>query len=129
MKTGPQTVEQWRAANDQRLIDCRWGCRITPEACRAYQSRRSRYILHFNGQRKPFPRVNADYLQCVDPEPCVHFMPDDETDALRDQRNLRFDGVLGERSRASMQAKERERLVSPDHMLNEAQWTRSLVTK
>ncbi len=49
MKASPLTVDQWKELNAHRLVQCRWGCSMTADACRSYQSRTGRYVLHFNG--------------------------------------------------------------------------------
>ncbi len=129
MTTGPATVEQWKKENSGRLVQCRWGCRITTEACRAYQSRSSRYVQHFNGQRNPYARVNAEYLRCLGPDPCPHVTSDEEAEVLRSDRLFHNDAAsVGRRGRAS-QARELERVTNPDVMLSEARWNRSLVKK
>jgi len=80
-------VEQWKRKNACRLIDCRWGLKITTQACRSYQTRCARYVLHFNGDRNPSPRVNADYLCCLLPDPCPHLLPDSEVETLAESRH------------------------------------------
>ena len=79
-------VEQWKRENSDRLISCRWGLKITTEACHAYQTRTARYVFHFNGDRDPSLRVNADYLRCLLPEPCPHLLPDSEAESLPEDR-------------------------------------------
>ncbi len=37
-----------------KLLECRWGCKLTEQACRSYQSRTPRYVIHFN---VPWSRV------------------------------------------------------------------------
>jgi len=75
-------------------------------------------VIHFNGSGNPYPRVNADYLRCVYPEPCAHLIPEAEAEQLRADQS---DGLSA--------ALEKARLVSPEPMLDEAEWTRSLVAK
>jgi len=118
-------LERWMKLNANRFIDCRWGCKITVDACHAYQSRTSRYILHFNGERTPSPRVNAEYLKCFFPEPCPNFLSDEEAGAAREKRDL----VNRPFQRPVKQnlGRELNRLISPDEMLREAHWHRSLV--
>ncbi len=36
MKHSALTVDQWKELNAHRLVECRWGCSITVEACRSY---------------------------------------------------------------------------------------------
>lgn len=120
------TAEHWTKLNTGRLVDCRWGCKITIDSCHAYQSRSARYVLHFNGDRKPSPRVNAEYLNCFFPEPCPHFLSDEEAQAARELRDL----VQRSLPKPIKQnhSRELDRMISPDEMLREAQWHRSLVT-
>ncbi len=127
MKTSVLAAAQWKELNAHRLIECRWGCSITVEACRSYQSRTGRYVLHFNGQREPYPRVNADYLNCFMPEPCPHLLPDEEINRLAETCGQHNHRTTLERRARSRQARETDRLVNPDQMLREAQWNRSLV--
>ena len=122
-------ADQWKELNAHRLIECPWGCSMTLEACRSYQSRTSRYVLHFNGQREPYPRVNADYLNCFMPEPCPHLLPDEEIHRLAETCPQHNHRTSLERRARSRQARETERLVNPDQMLREAQWNRSLVLR
>jgi len=125
--TDPETaVEHWTKLNADSFIDCRWGCKITVDACRAYQSRTSRHILHFNGERTPSPRVNAEYLKCFLPEPCPNFLSDEEARAAREKRDL-LNRPLQRPVRQNL-GRELNRLISPDEMLREPQWRRSLVT-
>jgi hypothetical protein len=127
MGSGPVTVEEWKQRNAAELIDCRWGCRLTRGACRSYQSRRDRYIIHFNGQQRPYPRVNADYLRCVYPEPCPFLISDDEVEELRAERSLELDDRSLRRRNRENHARDLDRLSNPEQMLGEAQWARSLV--
>jgi hypothetical protein len=125
--TDPITsTEHWTKLNAGRLVDCRWGCKITIDSCHAYQSRSPRYILHFNGDRNPSQRINAEYLNCFFPEPCPNFLSDEEAQAVRELRDP------GQRSLQKQikqnHSRELNRLVNPDEMLREAQWRRSLVT-
>jgi len=98
MIAGPFTVEEWMELNSHRLIDCRWGCRITPEACRSYQLRGSRYVIHFNGHAETYPRINADYLRCVSPEPCPYLMSDEDAAALQSEMPANDDLEAGDPS-------------------------------
>jgi hypothetical protein len=123
------TVDQWKELNAHRLIECRWGCSITTEACRSYQSRTSRYVLHFNGQRNPYPRVNADYLNCFLPEPCPHLIADNEVRTLGDTSEPGNSRLGSERRARSRQAREADRFTNPERMLAEGQWNRSLVRR
>jgi hypothetical protein len=129
MSEKPATVEEWKGLNASRLVQCRWGCLLTQDACRAYQSRRSRFVIHFNGSGNPYPRVNADYLRCVYPDPCIHLIPEGEAEALAEERCAKALQRRAERSDFLAAAREKARLVSPEPMLDEAQWTRSLVTR
>jgi len=129
MSEKPATVEEWKRLNASRLVRCRWGCLLTRDACRAYQSRRSRFVIHFNGSGNPYPRVNADYLRCVYPEPCIHLIPESEAEALAEERCAKAQQRRADQSDLLGAAREKARLVSPEPMLGEAEWTRSLVTK
>jgi hypothetical protein len=120
------TVEHWTSHNSGDLLDCRWGCKITHDSCRAYQSRNARYVLHFNGDRKPQVRVNAEYLRCFFPERCPNFLTDEEAQSARELRDTI--GKSLQRQLSRHQGRELNRLISPDEMLREAQWRRSLVT-
>jgi hypothetical protein len=123
------TVELWKELNSHRFVECRWGCSLTPEACRSYQSRTARYVIHFNGQREPYPRVNADYVKCCLPEPCPHLMPDDEVRSLRSLGDTARIRQLFERRALSREARQLDRLANPEQMLCEEQWNRSLVVR
>ena len=129
MKSVPLTADQWKEANAHRLIDCRWGCRISPEACRSYQTRTNRYIIHFNGETAQFPRMNADYVTCFLPEPCPHLMPDDDARALTERGRYRGDASNRERRHAVQKNRLREQLADPNVMLMEQDWRRSLVSR
>jgi hypothetical protein len=128
MKSTEEAVAQWRQTNAHLLVDCRWGCKITIDACRRYQSRTSRNILHFNGDRDPTTlRVNADYLRCFLPIPCPHAISDAEQQKLRDAQGPLYDGAHRERLARVNQERYRERLVNPEMMVGEADWHRSLI--
>ncbi len=120
MTPGPVTVAQWVERNAQRLIECRWVGGITPEACRSYQSRADRYISHFNGDRNPCIRVNADYLRCFDPGPCPHLLSDAEALKLRGPIGPPMDETLAPRRRETNRGREHDQLTNPDYMLAEA---------
>jgi hypothetical protein len=120
-------VEQWKRQNSERLISCRWGLKITTESCHAYQTRSARYVLHFNGDRNPFQRVNADYLRCMLPEPCPHLLPDSETESVPEDRPGGDDNGHAVRLMTQAKARTLDRLVNPDRMLNEPDRYRSLV--
>jgi hypothetical protein len=127
MTTPQELATQWKVQNAERLMDCRWGLKITPEACRLYQSRSARKVLHFNGDRNPYPRVNADYLQCCLPEECPHLISDAEAEALGElHRATAYQRNPG-LTRAQNQARQWDRMVSPASMLGEKEWHRSLV--
>jgi hypothetical protein len=121
-------VDQWKEANRHRLIDCRWGCRITPEACLAYQSRASRYVIHFNGDSSPAQRVNAEYVTCFLPDPCPHVTADEHVQSLRSDsgRSVTQDRDRGLQIR---KLRLRQQLANPNVMLEEEDWCRSLVTR
>lgn len=129
MGSGPVTVEEWKRRNAAVLVDCRWGCRMTRAACRSYQSRRDRYIIHFNGDQKPYPRVNADYLRCVYPEPCPFLIADDEVEELRAEHRYNLGGLPLGRRNGTNHARDLHRLSNPEPMLREPRWARSLVMK
>jgi hypothetical protein len=128
MTTTAVRVEEWRAQNGHRLVDCRWGCKITSEACRAYQTRTNRYVIHFQGHRDQYPRANADYLRCFMPEPCPNLLSDEEAASSEFVACSADTSHLNRRTRGH-RAREISRLVSPSRMLQEAQWHRSLVTR
>jgi hypothetical protein len=123
------TVDQWKERNAHRLIDCRWGCRITPEACHAYQARAGRYILHFNGDSEPYQRANAEYVTCLLPEPCPNVVPDHDIRTLG--KNRSENGLLADRERrlAARRLRQRQQLADPNVMLEEEDWRRSLVSR
>lgn len=125
MTSAPINVEEWKRSRGTGLIQCRWGCAITLAACRAYQSRNVRYVLHFNGQRTPYPRVNAEYLRCFFPEACPHLMSDEEAREALEARKLKKQPP--EKKLREHRSREWERLVNPDEMLKEGQWNRSLL--
>ena len=125
-----ENVAQWREANAHRLLECRWGCTITVDACRLYQSRTNRHVLHFNGDRDPTTlRVNADYLRCFLPTPCPHALSDADQQKLRDAQGPLYGGAHRERLARINQERCRERLVNPDLMVGEAEWHRSLISR
>jgi len=123
--TSVASVEQWK--QEHGLVKCRWGCSITVDACRSYQARSARYVIHFNGAADPLPRVNAEYIRCVLPEACPHLLSDDE--AHRAHERLRASGALrgDRRLQRAVIGRARNRLVNPDRMLNEPMWRRSLL--
>ena len=129
MKKGPETVEQWRERNAHRLICCRWGGKITPEACRSYQTRAERYVLHFNGEAAPLLRVNADYLRCFDPDPCPHLMDDQEVRAIQNEAVPMDSDAFSKRRIDTKRAREKEHLTNPDTMLWEPNFNRSLLVR
>ena len=118
---------KWRRDNSHRLIDCRWGCRMSLDACRKYQARCRRYVIHFNGTRSPLSRVNAEYLKCLYPEPCAHLISDEEAAEMRAVNGLSVDQELKRRRKQANRAKEWDRFINPDHMLEEEDWNRSLI--
>jgi hypothetical protein len=127
MSEAATTVERWKALNSRRLLECRWGCAITEDACRSYQAKNQRRVIHFNGSMDACSRVNADYIRCLLPDPCPHLLSDDEIDKIRSQVALHSGDNALERRAALRHAREMERLADPNQMLNEAQWHRSLV--
>jgi hypothetical protein len=129
MRNTSLAVDHWKEANAHRLIDCRWGCTITSQACRAYQTRTSRYIVHFNGEVEPFPRMNADYVTCFLPEPCPHLLPDAEARGPAENGSGRCGSSDRERRVTALKNRLRRQLVDPDVMLMEEDWRRSLVSR
>jgi hypothetical protein len=125
MSAAPVNVEQWKQRNRGNVVQCRWGCEITLDACRAYQSRTVRYVLHFNGDRVPLPRVNAEYVRCFVPDACPHLLSDEEAhEALEARRRQQ---VPSDRMSRQHRGRIRERLIDPDDMLREEPWRRSLL--
>lgn len=129
MSAACATVDQWKEANAHRLIHCRWGCKITPEACRTYQSRTGRYILHFNGDSEPSQRANAEYVSCLLPEPCPNLMSDEDIHALCKSRSENTLSADRERRLVARRLRVRQQLADPDVMLEEDEWRRSLVSR
>jgi hypothetical protein len=129
MKGESLTADQWKDANAHRLIDCRWGCRITLESCKSYQTRTRRYISHFNGEIQPFPRMNADYVTCFLPEPCPYLMSDDEIRTVTERESGRGGPSERERRVAARKNRLRQELTDPHVMLMEQDWHRSLVSR
>lgn len=125
MSAASVNAEEWKLRNTASLIECRWGCAITPDACRAYQARTVRYVQHFNGDRVPCSRVNAEYVRCFFPEPCPHLLSDEEARAALEARRHRQLPLEGKARQ--LRARERERLVNPEEMLHEERWRRSLL--
>jgi hypothetical protein len=124
----PLSVEQWKELNADRLVQCRWGCTLTREACRAYQVRSRRYIYHFVGDTDPLCRPNGDYVACLLPEPCPNAISDEESREVRAVLRLDSDS-LSSRPPGNRGGWIDEQLVSPDTMLEEADWKRSLVKR
>jgi hypothetical protein len=129
MSSAATTVEQWKALNSHNLVECRWGCKLSGQACRSYQSRAPHYIIHFNGSLDACSRVNADYIKCLIPYPCPHFASDNDSGELESRGASHSDALKLRRGAAFHHAREMERLASPDGMLQEAQWHRSLVRR
>lgn len=127
MTKGAESVDQWKNLNAHNLVDCRWGCRITQRACRSYQTRTRRSIIHFNGSLDACSRVNAEYLRCLLPSPCPHAVSDREAAEAESHKKLHVDALSVRLRTALHQARELERLASPDGMLQESRWHRSLV--
>jgi hypothetical protein len=74
-------------------------------------------------------RTSPDFLCCVHPAACPHLLTDEAAETIRTNRLPETDKALAERRSRVNQARELARLVSPDAMLAEPEWTRSLVTK
>ncbi len=129
MSTPVVTAEQWFAQNSHKLIDCRWGCRITPEACRLYQTRASRHVIYFSGLETPGLGVNADFALCVHPEPCPHLLSEQALEEIRPAVQMLNDERSRSRRSTSADTRKWEELTSPDIMLNEPAWRRSLVKR
>lgn len=127
MSSFVSSVEQWRDNNRGRIVQCRWGCSMTADACLAYQLRTERYVIHFQGTATPKRTVNADYVRCLLPEPCPHALADDE--ARRSQKSSDSDkaSLLPKYRPGKNQGLTRDRLVNPDRMLEEPDWRRSLL--
>jgi hypothetical protein len=127
MISGCATVAEWKEANADNIIECRWGCRLSRNACTGYQTKSKRYIAHFQGEKDPLLRINSDFLICAFPDPCPYFLSDEEAEILRDRaRQLGDDDLAAKRAHYSM-AKQKDRLVNPNIMLSEADWVRSLI--
>jgi hypothetical protein len=129
MNQAVTTVEQWNALNSRNFVECRWGCKLTEQACRTYQSRSPRYVIHFNGSLDACSRVNADFVKCLLPDQCPHFVTDIEIDKTLSGSSSHSDALSLQRKAASRRGRAMERLASPDSMLHEAQWHRSLVKR
>ncbi len=127
MSRAVTTVEQWKALNSHKLLKCRWGCKLTTQACRSYQSRTPRYVIHFNGSLEPCSRVNADYINCLLPEPCPHLVSDCELREADSRTAPQINDPALRRKGMLHRGREMERLSNPDRMLQEAEWHRSLV--
>ncbi|MEW6349759.1 MAG: hypothetical protein AB1646_11905 [Thermodesulfobacteriota bacterium] len=129
MSTHADTAEQWFAQNSGRLIDCRWGCRITPEACRLYQTRARRHVIYFGGSEAPALGVNGDFVLCVRPEPCPHLLPEETGQETSPATWTLHNERLKARRSASAGSRKWEELTNPDIMLDEPAWRRSLVRR
>jgi len=85
--------------------------------------------MHFNGDRHPCQRINADYLLCFTPEPCPNLLSDEEALAgLEELKSHRTPQFIDQRM-AQLRARQNHCSVNPDVMLNEPAWGRSLVSK
>ncbi len=122
--TSPASVQQWKEINAHRLVECRWGCSMTVESCRTYQTRAKRYIIHFGGHGEQHERANAEYLSCLNPVPCPHLLSDEEL--MSSAASLREE-MSSTRKHLVNRARVADRLVNPSCMLQEADWRRSLV--
>lgn len=129
MNSQPAAARQWMEQHADDLLACRWGCKISPSACRSYQSRSARYVFHFNGDRNPSQRINAEYLLCFTPEPCPNLLSDKEARALLEDRRSSRSPHFIDRRIAQSRDRHNHSLVNPDAMLNEPSWGRSLVSK
>ena len=121
------STEKWRRDNSHKLVDCQWGCSLSLDACKKYQARCRRYVIHFNGTRSPLSRVNAEYVKCLYPEPCAYLISDEEAAEIRAVNGLSTDQGHKKRRKRLNRAKEWDRFVNPDHMLEEEDWNRSLI--
>ncbi len=122
MNPGPISVEQWKVQNAGRLIQCRWGGMITPEACRSYQLGRSRYGVYFRTGGTGYQRVNAEYVKCVYPDPCPHFMSDRELSSIPDRAPLEELEKELEKRRGVAHLRELHRLTDPREIDNGDDW-------
>lgn len=126
MSSFPSTLQEWKEMNARRLIQCRWGGQITPDACRSYQVGRSRYGVYFRTSGAGYQRVNAEFVKCAYPEPCPHFMSDRELASIPDRSPLETLELELERRRAVAELRELHRLTDPSEMWNGNDWFGSL---
>lgn len=127
MSSGPVTVEEWKRLHRDELVECRLGGTITKQACRKYQCRDARYVIHFAGHDESYVRPNSDYVLCMIPDPCPHLLGDDDIEECRPGDLVLSSAARNGRSRT--QVRHREKLVNPDYMLEEPDWHRSLITR
>jgi hypothetical protein len=128
MREKPESVEQWRIMNRDRLLECRWLGHILPESCKSYQTRAERRIIHFSGDPNPLVRINADYLKCYDPFPCPNLLTDEQLDQHKRSCG-RKDQTYIEQKEGVGKARELDNLTNPDHMIMENNRHRSLVKR
>ena len=125
--SGYRTVKEWREANQGRLLSCRWGLGITPEACRAYQTRTKRYVIHFNGEPVTYERANAEYVNCMLPDGCPHLLPLENEAGRQAGKGTRAESHAGTGGMGWDPARELDRMTNPDYMLFESHWNQSLI--
>lgn len=128
MNTGAKTVKQWLELNADKLIPCRWGGRITTDACRSYQTRRSRFTVYFRTFETGYVRPNADFLKCVSPEPCPYLIPGAELDDNPEWVPLEELEAAIDRRREVAEVIQMARYTDPEEMLSEEDWMRSLIS-
>jgi hypothetical protein len=121
------TVEQWQSNNRGRIVQCRWGCSMTADACLAYQLRTDRYVVHFQGTASPKRTVNADYVRCFLPEPCPHALSDEEVGRIQEGAASDKAPLIPKYRQGKERGLMRDRLVNPDRMVEEPDWRRSLL--
>lgn len=114
MSQSSAAVQQWKELNAARLIQCRWGGTITREACRSYQLRRSRYSVYFRVGGTGYQRVNAEFVKCINPEPCPHFMTDEALQLLPGRAPLDALEKELEKRRTVAERRRLQRLVDPN---------------
>ena len=125
MSSGPDTVEQWKERNADRLVQCRWGCEVTREACRSYQAKRKRYTVYFRTHGTGETNVNEYFIQCLKPNPCSHLIPDEELELdISWETPEELNEIVEKRTKLA-EIRRREQLVDPNEMLNENDGARS----
>jgi hypothetical protein len=129
VNTREQQVAEWNRVNGDTLIPCRWAAKLSPSACRAYQTRIGRYSA---GQYEGGPArrvIREDFQRCAGPAPCPHFLADSEAAGERERRSVETRAALRNRRTGVNRARELDRLTNPDVMLVEGPWKRSLVKR